>query len=89
MEAGERFAKVTAALATFLVLSFVAVLVLVTLSMAAAFWLGNVLGSYVAAFLFVSIVHIGVGVLVYFFRRRLITNPMLNIVLSAFFEKED
>ncbi len=89
LEAAERMAKVMSSFVTFLVLAFFVVLVLVMLSVAAALWLGKLLESYAAAFLIVAVVHAILGVLMYTFRNRLITNPALGVMLGAFFDEKE
>jgi pilus assembly protein TadC len=88
LEVAERLAKVSSALVTFFVLSIFAILFFSMLSIAGAFWLSKLLGSYEAAFLTIAFVHALLGALVYLFRRRLITNPSVRAVLEAFFEKD-
>lgn len=88
LEAAERLAKVTSALVTFILLSFFASLVVIMLSIAIAFWLGHLLGSYALAFLIISALYGTLGLLLFFYRRTLITNTVLGIVLNAFFEKD-
>ncbi len=88
LEAAERISKTTSAMVTAMVLGIFSLLVLIMLSLAAAFWLGNKMGSYAQAFLIVSVAYSFVGSVVYIFRRRLITNPTLKLMLNAFFEDE-
>jgi hypothetical protein len=89
LEAAERLAKVTSAFITFLVLALLGMLVLALLSVAVALWLGKILESYALAFLIVAAVYALLGVLMYVFRTRLITNPALGAVLDSFFDKEE
>lgn len=89
LEAAERVAKVSSALVTFFVLIVFAMLFLFMLSIAAAFWLAEMMGSYGVAFLTIAAVHALLGGTMFLFRRKLITDPALRTVLSAFFEKEE
>ena len=89
LEAAERISKTTSAVVTALVLGIFSMLVLIMLSLAAAFWLGSKLGSYAEAFVIVSAAYCLLGSLMYICRRRFLTNPTLKLVLSAFFEKEN
>lgn len=89
LEAAERLAKVTSALITFLVLALLGMLVLALLSVAAALWIGRMVESYALAFLIVAAAYALLGVLMYVFRTRLITNPALSAVLDSFFDEED
>lgn len=88
LEAAERISKTTSAMVTALVLGIFSLVVLIMLSLAAAFWLGDKMGSYAQAFLIVSVAYSFIGSVVYIFRRRLITNPTLKLMLNAFFEDE-
>ena len=89
LEAAERIGKTTSAMMTALVLGIFSMLVLIMLSLAAAFWLAGKLGSYPEAFVVVAVAYGLLGSLVFIFRRRLVTNPTLKLMLNAFFEKEN
>lgn len=89
LEAAERISKTTSAVVTSLVLGIFSMLVLIMLSLAAAFWLGSKTGSYAEAFLIMSAVYCLLGALVYAGRKQFVTNPTLKLVLNAFFDKEN
>lgn len=89
LEAAERISKTTSALATAMVLSIFSLLVLIMLSLAAAFWIGKAIGSYAEAFVIVSVAYCVLGALIFIFRRQLVTRPTLNLMLNAFFEREN
>lgn len=89
LEAAERISKTTSVMVTAMVLSIFSLLVLIMLSLAAAFWIGKRLGSYAEAFLIVSVAYSALGSLVYIYRKQLVTNPTLKLMLNAFFEKEN
>ena len=89
MEAAERISKTTSAMVTALVLGIFSLLVLIMLSLAAAFWLGNTVCSYAEAFVIVSAVYCVIGSLVYILRKRLLTKPTLKLMLNAFFDREN
>jgi hypothetical protein len=89
LEAAERISKTTSAMVTAMVLSIFSLLVLIMLSLAAAFWIGERLGSYSQAFLIVSVAYSALGSLVYIYRRQFVTNPTLKLMLNAFFEREN
>lgn len=89
LEAAERISKTTAAMVTAMVLSMFSLLVLIMLSLAAAFWIGGRLGSYPQAFLILAAAYSALGTLVYIFRRPLVANPTLKLMLNAFFEREN
>ncbi|MBI1226733.1 MAG: hypothetical protein GC192_15975 [Bacteroidetes bacterium] len=89
LEAAERISKTTSAMVTALVLCIFSLLVLIMLSLAAAFWLGDRMGSYAEAFFIVSVFYCLIGALVYIFRKQFVTNPTLKLMLNAFFDREN
>ena len=89
LEAAERISKTMSAMMTALVLGIFSMLVIIMLSLAIAFWLGSKLGSYAEAFVIVSAVYCLIGSLIFIFRKQLVTEPTLQLVLDAFFEKEN
>ena len=88
LEAAERISKTTAAMVTAMVLSIFSLLVLIMLSLAAAFWIGARLGSYPQAFLILSVAYSALGSLIYVYRKQFVAKPTLKLMLNAFFERE-
>ncbi len=86
LESAERIAKTTSSLVTAAVLFMIATLVIIMLSITVGIWLGSLLGTYSGAFLIVTGLYTLAGLLVYFFREQLVTNPVLSNVLESFFE---
>jgi hypothetical protein len=74
---------------TALVLGIFSMLVIIMLSLAAAFWLGSKIGSYAEAFVIVSAFYCVLGGIIYIFRRQLVTRPTLELMLNAFFDREN
>jgi hypothetical protein len=89
LEAAERISKTTSAMVTAFVLGIFSLLVVIMLSLAAAFWLATKLGSYPEAFIILAVAYALLGSLVYLFRRQLVTIPTLKLMLNAFFEREN
>jgi hypothetical protein len=89
LEAAERVSKTASAMVTALVLGALSLLVLIMLSLAAAFWLGNAMGSYAEAFVVIAVFYCLFGGILYIFRRQLVTNPTLKLMLNAFFDREN
>lgn len=89
LEAAERISKTTSAMVTALVLGIFSMLVIIMLSLAAAFWLAGKVGSYAEAFLIVSAAYCVLGGTMYLFRRQLVTRPTLKLMLNAFFDREN
>lgn len=86
LEGAERIAKSTSVIITMAVLGFMATMVSVMLSIATGFALANLVGSYSIAFLIITAIYAIFGLIVYFFKRQLITNPVLSVVLASFFD---
>lgn len=86
LESAERIAKTTSSLITLAVLFSLATLVVIMLSISMGFWLGTILGSYATAFFIITGVYAILGLLVYFFKKQLVTNPILSSVLASFFD---
>jgi Putative Actinobacterial Holin-X, holin superfamily III len=89
LEAAERISRTTSAMVTALVLGIFSMLVLIMLSLAAAFWLGSELGSYPQAFMIVAGAYCLMGLIMFAFRKKFVTIPTLKLVLNAFFDKEN
>jgi uncharacterized membrane protein len=89
LEAAERISKTTSAMVTALVLGIFSMLVVIMLSLAAAFWLGSAIVSYALAFVIVSGFYCVLGLVMYAFRRQFVTIPTLRLVLNAFFDREN
>lgn len=86
LESAERVAKVTSSLITLAVLFFLATLVFIMLSISLGFWLGKVVGSYATGFLIVTGIYTLLGLIVFFFKKVFVTNPILSKVLESFFD---
>ncbi len=86
LESAERVAKATSSLITLAVLFFLAALVFIMLSISLGFWLGTVVGSYATGFLIVTGIYALLGLIVFFFKRVFVTNPILSKVLESFFD---
>ena len=89
LEAAERISKTTSALITAVVIAFIAVLAVIMLSVAGGFWLGSIWGSHAKAFLAIAGVYALIGLIVYFLKKQLVTNPVLDFILDAFFAEDD
>jgi len=86
LESAEKIAKSTSAIITLAVVGFLATMVIIMLSIAIGFFLGESLGSYSLAFFIITAVYALFGLIVYFFKRQLVTNPVLSAVLESFFD---
>jgi len=86
LESAERVAKSTSSIITLAVIGFLATMVTIMLSIAVGFFLGETLGSYSLAFFIITGVYALFGVVVYLFKRQLVTNPVLSTVLESFFD---
>ncbi len=61
---------------------------LMFLFIALALYLGKIWGAYYLGFLAVGGIIFVIGILILLFRKVLITNPLVNALISAFFEAE-
>lgn len=84
LEFAERSAKTTANLITAMVVAAIGLVFMIMLSIAAGFYLGNKLDSMPLAFLFVALFYLLLAIVVYAFRRKLVTNPVLSSILHSF-----
>ena len=89
LEAAERTAMITSAFITAIVIATFALFGLLLLSIATGIWLGNLWQSYPKAFLVIAGFYFIVGFIVYFFRKSLVVNPVLNFTLNAFFKENE
>jgi len=86
LEMAERIAKVVSALVATLAIAALGLFALLMLMLAAAFYLGNLWGSYALGFLCVGGVYVLLAVLVVLFKERWLTNPLLTNIIRAFFK---
>lgn len=89
LEAAETSSLVISSLITLFVLSFMAVTVLGFGSIALAIYLGNQLQDLALGFLIVTVIYLLLTIIAYALRHRLITNPVLTMVISKFFHSEE
>ena len=82
LEVSKRIAKTTSALVTVAVISFFAFMVILFLSISVGFLLGNLWGSYGVAFLLLTGIYALAAILIYFFKKRLITNPIVSLIIK-------
>lgn len=86
LESAEKVAKSTSSIITLAVIGFLATMVIIMFSIAIGFFLGEYLDSYALAFFIITGVYALFAVLVYFFKRQLVTNPVLSAVLESFLD---
>jgi len=81
LETSKRLAKTTSNLATVAVLAFLGFMVIIFLSLAVGFLLGQYWNSYGLAFLVITLFYVVIGLVIFFFKRQIITNPILSLVI--------
>jgi len=86
LDLAERIAKVSSLLLVMLVIGALGFIALMLLSLAAAFYLGHLWGSYVPAFLSVGGFYILLAILIWMLKDRWLTNPLLTGIIRAFFK---
>ena len=89
LEFAERMALITSTLVTSLVFFLLLMLLLAVGSVSLGFWLGDMLGSYAQGFLIVSGIYFVLILILYVFRRRFITNPILNQILTTLHKNDE
>ncbi len=86
LDLAERIAKVASALVSVLVLMIFALIGLFMTTIALALFLGQIWGSYALGFLSIAGFYFLLVAVLYAFKERLITNPILGSLLRAFFQ---
>jgi hypothetical protein len=81
-------AKSAIGLITFFIVAFACLLLLIFLSFAFAYAMGNVLGNVAYGFLFVGIFYFLLMLIVVAFRKKLIERPLLSILSDIYFKAE-
>ena len=89
LDMAERFSKVTSGLALLMVLFILALFILLLLSIAAGLYLGNIWNSYATAFLALSGFYVLVGLVLIVFKKSLIINPILSVVLNEMLDQDE
>lgn len=82
LETSKRLAKTTSNLATVAVIGFLGMMVVLFLSLAGGLLLGDLLGSYGIAFLVITGFYLFAVLLIYFFKKEIITNPILSLIIK-------
>ncbi|MFN0014104.1 MAG: phage holin family protein [Saprospiraceae bacterium] len=85
LDMAERIAKVSSLLLVLLAIGALGLFALVMLSLAVAFYLGNLWGSYPTAFLCVGGGYVLLAALLWVFKDRWLTNPLLSKIIRTFF----
>jgi hypothetical protein len=89
LDLAERFSKVTSGLALLMVLFVLGLFILLLLSIAVGLYLGNTWSSYSLAFLVLSGFYAVVGILLIAFKRKLIINPILSLVINEMLDQDE
>lgn len=89
LDLAERFSKVTAGLALMMVLFVVVLFILLLFSIALGLYLGEKWESYTTAFLALSGFYVCIGLLLVVFRKILIVNPILAMMINEMMDQDD
>jgi len=81
LETSKRLAKTTSNLVTVAVLAFLSFMVLIFLTIAIGFLLGSYFGSYGLAFLGLTVFYLILSILIFYFKKQIITNPILTLII--------
>lgn len=88
LDTAEQIAKVTASLATMAILVALVPVLLCVFSVGVGFYLATTFDWSIAqAFFALSGFYLLLGIIIYLFRRRLFTNPILGLVIKEFFKQ--
>ncbi|NOU48542.1 MAG: hypothetical protein HOO86_15990 [Bacteroidales bacterium] len=77
---GKRMAEITTQIVIVMILAGFAAIVMLLLTFAFVFWFGDNIGTYSQGFLIASAVYIIAGLVLYFNRIKLISNPVVKIM---------
>jgi uncharacterized RDD family membrane protein YckC len=90
LEAAEKSSQVLASFLTLIVIVLLLLILVAMLSITGALFIGRALGGdYALGFLIMSGVYLLAAWLIYFFRRSLITNPVLSMVIAQLFPSSE
>jgi len=82
LEVAKQSAKTTSNLVTVAVLGGLGLFVLFLFTMSIGFYLGELLESYGTAFLILTGFYLFLAIVIYFFRKQIITNPLLSMIIK-------
>ncbi|MCB0666363.1 MAG: phage holin family protein [Saprospiraceae bacterium] len=89
LDVAERFSRVTAGLALLLVLFVVILFILLLFSVALGIYLGELWQSYTTAFLSIAGFYVFIGILLLVFRKSLIVNPILAMMINEMMDQDE
>lgn len=87
LEAAEKSAVMISELVTGIILALIGSVVLLLATITLGLFLAQWLASYPMAFLLLTIFYTLIGLIIWGFRRKLITNPVVSLVVMRFFNK--
>ncbi len=82
LEASKRLAKTTSNLVTVAIISFLAFMVILFLSIAIAFLVGSYWQSYGLAFLLLTGIYALAATIIYFFKKQIVTKPITTMIIK-------
>lgn len=82
LETAKRIATSASNVLTTAVMGIFSILVLIFLSLALGFFLGDSLGSNALAFFIIGLLYLFITFLLWYFKRKLVTNPILSMVIK-------
>lgn len=81
-------AKLGSSIITAFAISIVCMIVILFLTVAGALFLGQILGNHALGFLIVGVIFIIIGVLLFSFKKSLITSPLVSYFIAKVYEEE-
>jgi hypothetical protein len=85
----ERISKITSGLALMMVAFVLLLFILLLLSVAAGIYLGEIWDSYALSFLLLSGFYLIVGIFLFVFKKSLVINPILEIVINEMMKQDE
>ena len=82
LDIAKRIALTISSLITLSVMAVLMLMILLFVSIALGFYLGALMNSYALAFLSIAGLYFLITVLVIYYKRSIVTNPILNIVIK-------
>ena len=87
LEAIEKSAKLGSSFMTAFIVSVMGMIAILLLTISIAFFLGQMLDNTALGFLITSLFYAVMGLLSYFFRKTLITSPLVSYFISKIYEE--
>jgi Zn-dependent protease with chaperone function len=89
LEVAEKISIASSSVITIVALTAIGGFVFIFAATALGFYLGTLLNSYALGFLIVSLIFLALLLIIYIFRKRLITDRVVTAVIHLFFDQDE